>query len=257
MAFCIMNLIFVTGTAGSGKSLLTSSIVSWYREKSQDAIAVNLDPGVLSLPYDPDVDIRTMVDFQQIMTEYSLGPNGALIFANDLIASKLQNVQEEIDSTAAEIAIVDTPGQIELFAFRESGPYMARGLQADSKVLLFLLDTLVASSPANFLSLELLSASVKLRMDMPQIQLLSKIDLAEQSVAEIVRWSKDPLAFEEALSKLKSGEEYTLYTQLIRSLKKVSLSTGIHPVSSYTREGFVSLIGDISRVISGGEEFED
>ncbi|MDA4135246.1 MAG: ATP/GTP-binding protein, partial [Thaumarchaeota archaeon] len=71
-----MNIIFVTGTAGSGKSLLTSSLVSWYREKSQDAITVNLDPGVLSLPYDPDVDIRTQIDLQQVMTDYSLGPNG-------------------------------------------------------------------------------------------------------------------------------------------------------------------------------------
>src|ERR1700685_2504563 len=130
-----MNIIYITGTAGSGKSLLTSSLVSWYREKSQDAIAVNLDPGVLSLPYDPDVDIRNSIDFQQIMTEYSLGPNGALIFANDLIASKLATIQEEMESTNADTAIVDTPGQIELFAFRESGPYIAKGLQAENKVL--------------------------------------------------------------------------------------------------------------------------
>ena len=148
-----MNLIYITGTAGAGKSLLTSSLVSWYREKSQDAIAVNLDPGVLTLPYDPDVDIRNSIDMQQIMTDYSLGPNGALIFANDLIASKLNEIQEEIDGTTADFVVVDTPGQIELFAFRESGPFIAKGLQAESKVLLFLMDSLVASSPTNFLSL--------------------------------------------------------------------------------------------------------
>src|SRR5271170_7931326 len=161
-----MNIIYVTGTAGSGKSLLTSSLVSWYREKSQDAITVNLDPGVLSLPYDPDVDIRTMIDLQQIMTDYSLGPNGALIFANDLIASKLTSIQEEVDSTTADFAIIDTPGQIELFAFRESGPFIVKNMEADSKVMLFLIDSLVASSPANFLSLALLSTSVQLRMEL-------------------------------------------------------------------------------------------
>jgi GPN-loop GTPase len=252
-----MNIVYITGTAGSGKSLLTSSLVSWYREKSQDAIAVNLDPGVLSLPYDPDVDIRNSVDMQQIMTDYSLGPNGALIFANDLIASKLGEIQEEIESTTADFVVVDTPGQIELFAFRESGPFIAKGLEADSKVLLFLMDSLVASSPTNFLSLALLSTSVQLRMELPQMQVLSKTDLAKDKVPEIIRWAKDPLAYEEALSQLKSGTEYSFYSQLFRSLKRSSLSLGLYPVSSYTREGFIGLIGEFARIFGGGEEYEE
>jgi len=252
-----LNLVFVTGTAGSGKTLLTSSLVSWYREKSQDAIAVNLDPGVLSLPYDPDVDIRTMIDLQQIMTDYSLGPNGALIFANDLIASKLSNIQEDMDSTAADFAIIDTPGQIELFAFRESGPFIVKNLEGESKALLFLIDSLVASSPTNFLSLALLSTSVQLRMELPQLQVLSKTDLSMGTAAETLKWSRDSSYFEEALSKVKSGDEYTLYTQLYRTLKKTSLSTDLHPVSSYTRDGFVDLLGELSRIFKAGEEYEE
>jgi GTPase SAR1 family protein len=252
-----MNIIYVTGTAGSGKSLLTSSLVSWYREKSQDAITVNLDPGVLSLPYDPDVDIRNSIDFQQIMTDYSLGPNGALIFANDLIASKLATIQEEMESTNADFAIVDTPGQIELFAFRDSGPYIARGLQGESKVLLFLMDAVVASTPANFLSLLLLSISVQLRMEMPQLQVLSKVDLAKESAREIVKWSRDSFAFEDALSKVRSGDDYTFYTQLFRGLKRSALSSGVYPVSSYTRDGFIALVGEFSRMFRGGEEYEE
>jgi GTPase SAR1 family protein len=252
-----MNLIYVTGTAGSGKSLLTSSLVSWYREKAQDAIAVNLDPGVLSLPYDPDVDIRNSIDLQQIMTDYSLGPNGALIFANDLIASKLAEIQEEIESTTADFVIVDTPGQIELFAFRESGPFIAKGLEAESKVLLFLMDSLVASSPTNFLSLALLSVSVQLRMELPQLQVLSKTDLAMEKVPEILKWSKDPTAFEDALSKLKSGNDYTFYSQLFRNLRQSSLSLSLFPVSSYSREGFIGLIGEFARIFGGGEEYEE
>lgn len=236
---------------------MTSSLVSWYREKSQDAITVNLDPGVLSLPYDPDVDIRNSIDFQQIMIDYSLGPNGALIFANDLIASKLATIQEEMESTNADFAIVDTPGQIELFAFRDSGPYIARGLQGESKALLFLMDAVVASTPASFLSLLLLSISVQLRMEMPQLNVLSKVDLAKESAREIVKWSKDPFAFEDALSKVRSGDDYTFYTQLFRGLKRSSLSSGVYPVSSYTRDGFIALVGEFSRMFRGGEEYEE
>ena len=252
-----MNIVYITGTAGSGKSLLTSSLVSWYREKGQDAIAVNLDPGVLSLPYDPDVDVRNLVNYQQIMTEYSLGPNGALIFANDLVASKLTAIQEEIESTSADFAIVDTPGQLELFAFRESGPFIARGLHGESKVMLFLMDALVASTPTNFLSLILLASSVQLRMGMPQLQVLSKVDLAQASVPEVVRWSRDAVAFEDALMEVKSGEDYSFYTQLFRGLRRSALSTGLVPVSSYTRDGFIALVGEFSRIFRAGEEFEE
>lgn len=252
-----MNLIFVTGTAGSGKSLLTSSLVTWYREKSQDAITVNLDPGVLGLPYDPDVDVRNSIDYQQIMTEYSLGPNGALIFANDLIASKLPAIQEEMESTNADFAIIDTPGQIELFAYRESGPFIVKEMQGDSKTLLFLMDSVVASSPSSFLSLLLLSSSVQLRMGLPQIQILSKIDLAREEASKIVKWSRDPVAFEESLSKLKSGDEYTFYTQIYRTMRQSTLSSGVYPVSSYTRDGFIALVGELSRNFKTGEEYEE
>jgi GPN-loop GTPase len=251
-----LNVVFITGTAGAGKSLLTASLLSWYHEKSQNAIAVNLDPGVIALPYEPDVDVRTMIDLQEIMSNYSLGPNGALVFASDLIASKLTEIQDDIDSSNADFVIIDTPGQIELFAFRESGPFVAKGLRADSKAVLFLVDSMVASSPTNFLSLLLLSTSVQLRMELPLLQVLSKTDIGRNS-KEIARWSRDPSLFEESLSTTKSGEAYTFYTQVFRALKNASISPGLFPVSGYTRDGFIALVGELSRISKGGEEFEE
>jgi GPN-loop GTPase len=251
-----LNVVFITGTAGAGKSLLTASLLSWYHEKSQNAIAVNLDPGVVALPYEPDVDVRTMIDLQEIMKNYSLGPNGALILASDLIATKLPELQDDIDSSNADFVIVDTPGQIELFAFRESGPFVAKGLTADSKAVLFLVDSMLASSPRNLLSLLLLATSVQLRMGLPILQVLSKTDISKNA-KEIARWSREPALFEEALSKTKSGDAYTFYTQVFRALKHSSISSGLHPVSGYTRDGFIALVGELSRIGKGGEEFEE
>ncbi len=251
-----MNVIFVTGTAGAGKSLLTASLVGWYREKSQSAISVNLDPGVAALPYEPDVDVRTLIDLQEIMNTYSLGPNGALIFASDLIASRLPEVQDEIDSSNADFVVVDTPGQIELFAFRESGPFVARQLRADSKAVLFLIDSMVASSPTNFLSLLLLSTSVQLRMQLPIIQVLSKTDIAKNA-KDILRWSREASQFEQSLAETKSGEAYSFYTQIFRAIRGTSILTDLYPVSGYSRDGFIALVGELSRIAKGGEELEE
>jgi len=252
-----LDITFVTGTAGSGKSYLTSALKGWYVGRGEDAIAVNLDPGVVTLPYEPDVDVRQMIDLQGIMEEYSLGPNGALILAADMVATRLAEVQDEIDSQNAEYVIVDTPGQTELFAFRESGEYIVRQSRADSKVLLFLLDPLLASTPVNFLSLALLSASVGLRMSVPRISVLTKRDIAGEGVKRIVQWSKNAAVFEEALASTRDSDQYYLYSELFRSLRKLSFGSDLYPVSSTTQEGLIALVGEITRIGRGGEELTD
>lgn len=252
-----MDMIFVTGTAGSGKSLLTHALKSWYTGKGEDAIAVNLDPGVVSLPYDPDVDVRTSINFQEIMDSYELGPNGALILAADMIATRLEQIQEEVDSCRAEYVIVDTPGQTELFAFRESGEFIVKESHADSKVLLFLMDPLLGNTAVNFLSLALLTASVGLRMNIPRISVLTKKDIAKENVKRIIEWSSNASAFEDALSVTKDSEQYTLYSELFRGVRKLSIGVDLYPVSSITREGFIALVGEIARLSRGGEELTD
>ena len=252
-----MDITFVTGTAGSGKSLLTGALKNWYVNRGEDAIAVNLDPGVVELPYDPDVDVRDKVQLQDVMQDYGLGPNGALILAADLTATRLGEIQDEIDSFKAENVIVDTPGQTELFAFRESGEFIVREMKADSKVLLFLLDPLLANTPANFLSLALLSASVGLRLNTPKITVLTKRDIARDGVKRIAEWSRDTKTFEDALSGTKDGEQYSLYSELFRSIRRLSFGADLYPVSSTTQEGMIALIGEMTRIARGGEEFTD
>jgi len=247
----------VTGTAGSGKSLLTAALKDWYVNRGEDAIAVNLDPGVVDLPYEADVDIRESVQLQDVMEEYGLGPNGALVLATDLVATKLGQLQEQIESFNAENVIVDTPGQTELFAYRESGEFIVSELKADSKLLLFLVDPLLAGTPSNFLSLALLSASVGLRMNIPKITVLTKRDIAKERVKLIAEWSKGTRAFEDALAGTKNGEQYSLYSELFRSIRKLSFGADLYPVSSVTREGMIALIGEMTRIARGGEEFTE
>ena len=252
-----MDLVFVTGTAGSGKSALTNALKTWYVNRGEDAIAVNLDPGVLNLPYEPDVDVRGRIVLQELMEQYELGPNGALILAADLVATKLGEIQEEIDSYRPEHVIVDTPGQTELFAFRESGEFVVRELSADSKALLFLVDPLLATTPVNFLSLVLLSASVGLRMKLPKLTVLSKRDIAKDGVRKITEWSKDRKVFEDALAGTKDSDQYSLYSELFRSVRQLAFGADLYPVSSMTQEGMVALMGELSRIGQGGEEFTE
>lgn len=252
-----MKAIFVAGTAGSGKSLLTSKIHEYYTRNGAFTAILNLDPGVISLPYTPDIDIRDTVDIVSIMKQYDLGPNGALMMANDLIASKLAELQEEADKINPDYLIIDTPGQIELFAYRTSGPYFVNNFMADQKSVLFLYDGVLVTTAVNFVSMALLATSIRLRMGMPTINVLTKTDLIADKISEILRWTTNLKSLESAISAEADGETYVLVTNILRSLNLSGFAQGLIPVSNATGEGMVNLEGSLSRILNQGEETED
>ena len=67
-----MNVVFILGTAGSGKSLLTSAFSEWLKNAKQRVSVINLDPGVLEMPYSPDLDIRDYVNIEAIIRQQNL-----------------------------------------------------------------------------------------------------------------------------------------------------------------------------------------
>ena len=125
-----MDAIFITGTAGSGKSALTSRLIQWYKDNDAFPVSLNLDPGSYRLPYEPDVDVRDRVDLDTLMEKYDLGPNGSLVMASDLIATRLDEIQTEVNELNPDCVIIDTPGQIEIFTWSASGSIITESLAA-------------------------------------------------------------------------------------------------------------------------------
>ncbi len=249
-----MYAIFVTGTAGSGKSLLTSNLLEWYNSNDTSPISINLDPGVANLPYNPDVDVRDFIDIYSIMENYNLGPNGSLILANDLISTKLSEIQQQVDELNPEYVIVDTPGQIELFAFRSSGPYFVSNFFSDNKVTLFTIDGTLAESPINYVSLMFLSQSVKLRLNTPQINVLTKRDKIIDKLKEVLDWSNSISSLQDSLDKEKNFEQSLLSKDLIKTLLRSGNITNPIAISNITMNGMINLSAALSRIFTHGEE---
>ena len=252
-----MKTIFVTGTAGSGKSLLTSRINEYYTNNGAFAAILNLDPGVENTPYTCDVDVRDFVDIVSIMKQYDLGPNGSLVMANDLIASKIGEIRDQVDEVNPDYLIVDTPGQIELFAYRTSGPFVVENLTADEKTCIFLFDGALISSPVNFVSIALLATSIKLRLNLPTINVLTKTDLISDKLNEILKWTTSLPTLENAIAKEADGDTYSITTNILRGLNLSGFGQGLIPVSNTTGEGMINLQSALSRTINLGEEVED
>ena len=252
-----MKTVFVSGTAGSGKSLLSSKLQDYYSKNGAFAAILNLDPGVENMPYTCDVDVRDHVDYESIMQQYELGPNGAMVMANDLIASKIGDIQDQVDQVNPDYLIVDTPGQIELFAYRSSGRFIVDNISSDEKTNVFLFDGSLITSPVNFVSIALLATSIRLRLNLPTINVLTKTDLLGDKLEDILQWSTNLKTLENAVSKETDGETYSLTTNILRGLDLGGFTQGLIPISNVSGEGFLNLEGALSRVLNLGEEVEN
>ena len=250
-----MPIVFIIGTAGSGKSLFTAAFSEWLKMSKQDVAVVNLDPGVLKLPYSPDVDIRNYVDVGNLMEKYGLGPNGALILAADLIADEIENIARDVEATNADLVLVDTPGQMELFAFRASGPYIVNELTKETKALVYMFDAVFSVNPLNYVSNMFLSAAVYNRFFQPQVHLLSKCDLLpKKETDKIVNWSANPMALESAIETLE-GEKRLFSRNMMRAISQLGLKFLLTPVSAKTNEGLNNVNVVLERILVGGEKY--
>ena len=252
-----MKSIFVSGTAGSGKSLLTSKLYDYYTKNGSFTAVLNLDPGVENIPYTCDIDVRDYVDIVSIMQQYDLGPNGALVMANDLIASKIDDIQNEVNRVNPDYLIIDTPGQIELFAYRSSGRFLVENISSDEKTSIFLFDGALVTTPMNFVSIALLATSIRLRLNLPTINAITKTDIIGEKLKEILHWSTSLSTLENAISKEADGDSYSLATNILRGLNLSGFAQGLIPISNITGDGFVNLEGALSRILNLGEEVED
>jgi len=250
-----MPIVFIIGTAGSGKSLFTAAFSEWLKMAKQDVAVVNLDPGVIKLPYSPDVDIRNYVDVGNLMEKYELGPNGALILAADLIADEIENVTRDVESANADLVLVDTPGQMELFAFRASGPYIVNELTKEPKALVYLFDSVFSVNPLNYVSNMFLSAAVYNRFFQPQVHLLSKVDLLpKKEVDKITDWSANPHVLESAINELE-GAKRLFSRNMIRAISSLGLKFMLMTVSAKTNEGLNNVNTILERILTGGEKY--
>ena len=251
-----MFIVFIIGTAGSGKSLLTATYSEWLKMQKQDVATVNLDPGVLELPYSPDIDVRDYIDVISLMNEYKLGPNAALIMAADLIAEEIDKLAAEIEAINSGIVLVDTPGQMELFAFRASGPYIVNEISKEPKAIIYLFDSVFCMNPLNYVSNLFLSAAVYNRFLTPQVHVLSKCDLLDsEDVNRIVDWSAKPKVLEDAIEQKLSGTKRILSREIMKAIYNLGMRFLLIPVSARTNEGMINLNAALERVLAGGDKY--
>jgi GTPase SAR1 family protein len=250
-----LNFIFITGTAGSGKSTLVLSLEERLRAFEMDVATINLDPGVLWLPYAPDVDIRDYINYERMIEDYKLGPNGALVACVDAAVNHVNEMKEELQKLGPDYVLVDTPGQMELFAYRDSGMFMASALSDNNFSVLFLADSLFLNRVSDYVAILLLSYSINARFKAPQINCISKVDLLPKELYDRgLSWISEPTLLKDAFLAESRDIKTEMSERMLDLLIDIGALGEFIFTSSNTGEGLDDLYAQIQRVHTGGED---
>jgi GTPase SAR1 family protein len=210
-----MNPVFgqlVIGPAGSGKSTYCEVMGNYLSELGRRVILVNIDPANDVLPYKPSVDISQLITVNDVMQSMKLGPNGALLYCMDFLDINfdwlLKQLQNAINCANSEdnkcpYLLIDSPGQIELFTNHNSLKNILNKLNSLSKhnrkssessdeskliksnidmrlVTVNIVDSHYANDASKFISVALNCLNSMVHLEMPHINVLSKIDLIQK-----------------------------------------------------------------------------
>ncbi len=257
------RFVVLLGPAGSGKSTLAAALGELIEERGGSALLVNLDPAVEKTPYDPHVDVRDFVRIDDFLAE-GLGPNGALVAAVASIINFSTDIRRRIEEYNADIVLLDTPGQMEVFAYRISGAAsLSTIIEDDPSMSVFLMDAPFFEDPLSIVSALTLASSVFVRLRLPQLNVVSKSDLLSKAVVEEILPRLGEEGFlENMVSEYARARGLDSITEgLALNLAYAVRSSGfigeILPVSVHDEESLKSLYARILQFFTGGYEFAE
>ena len=184
---------------------------AYLHSKKQPPYIINLDPAVLNVPFDSNIDIRDSVNYEEVMKQYNLGPNGGILTSLNLFATKVDQIvnllekrtkpdPEKPDRKPIDHILVDTPGQIEVFVWSASGTILLESLASSfPTIIAYIIDTPRTASTSTFMSNMLYACSILYKTKLPMILVFNKTDVKDASFAK--EWMTDFEAFQDALRK--------------------------------------------------------
>ncbi|MET1123821.1 MAG: ATP/GTP-binding protein [Archaeoglobaceae archaeon] len=230
--------IFVTGPAGSGKSTFVREFSKFLEGKGYEVACVNLDPATDPC-FEASADVREFVRTEDVMRDYGLGVNGALLKSMELAEKCVDALK--ID---ADYVLYDTPGQMEIFIYSQSGRRITEKLSDTFSAALFLVDSTLAADAEGFMAAIMQNVVVSLRLSLPTLTIFTKSDVAGIDVEEVRRKLKSGGLLAELLESVEFFIDYT--TIPYRTIRVSSVSgEGFEDVFAAINELFCAC-GDIS-----------
>ncbi|KAI4473272.1 hypothetical protein M0802_016207 [Mischocyttarus mexicanus] len=175
----------VMGPAGSGKSTYCSIMQRHAADEMKTIEVVNLDPAAEHFDYEPFVDIRELIELDDAMEDEQMryGPNGGLVFCMEYLIENSTWLEEKLDDVDDDYVIFDCPGQIELYTHMTVMRQLIKTLEKMNFRIcgVFIMDSQFMIDGSKFLSGTMAALSVMVNLEIPHVNILSKMDLISKT----------------------------------------------------------------------------
>jgi GTPase SAR1 family protein len=234
-------IVMFLGPAGSGKSTLVYAYSKWLSEEfGLRVYKVNLDTAAEYIPYQPDFDIRMYIDAHRIAKELGLGPNGALVKSMEMLSENVDIVTKAIDNADADFILIDTPGQMEVFIFRDVALKLSQSLGKYGRefVAVFVLDGEVVKRYEDYAFVAIMCVALQARLGVDVVPVINKIDVAEDLslVGDVVS------DVEEVVEKLRNKGTYgEMLANIVNTIWLYAKATRVPRVSAKNMLGLEEL----------------
>ncbi|KAL8818340.1 MAG: hypothetical protein Q9223_003012 [Gallowayella weberi] len=176
------------GPAGAGKTTFCNALIQHLRLNKRSCFYINLDPAAEDFSYEPDLDIKDLISLEDVMEEMGLGPNGGLIYCFEFLLQHLDFLTSALEPLSEEyLIIIDLPGQIELYTHIPVVPTLVKHLTRFGSLNVslcaaYLLESTFVVDRAKFFAGTLSAMSAMIMLEIPHVNILSKMDLVKGSV---------------------------------------------------------------------------
>ena len=150
--------------------------------KRRNVQVVNLDPACEAMHVEVAIDVRNLISVDDVAEELEYGPNGALVFCMEYLASHIEWLMEKLNEFGDDCYFIfDCPGQIELYTHFPAMQTICRALSDDGFFVagMYLVDSLFVAEPSKFIAGILVAMSAMLQLELPWVNILSKCDKLE------------------------------------------------------------------------------
>ncbi|CAO3642581.1 unnamed protein product [Cunninghamella blakesleeana] len=171
----------VVGPPGSGKTTYCWGAYQYLTAIGRKVAVVNLYPANDHIPYPCAINVTDLITLDDTMNDLKLGPNGGIMFCVEYLLTNMDWLLEKLDELKDHYIIFDFPGQVELFTHHNSVKEILNQLEKHDfrLVAVHLVDAHYCTDPAKYISVLLLSLKTMIQLELPHVNILSKIDLIE------------------------------------------------------------------------------